>query len=431
MAVGKRGASPNVVAGIDDALHSSTRQVDLFELCELFAQMLAGPVAIEDPDFRLVAYSTKGDSGDEYRRRAILQRRTITEFPEWLTANGLLAQLRSSDEPLLIEKRAFARASAARYVAAVLDDSTQLGIVLACEGPTGFPLDAKAMVAEFAQLAAPGLAERRLLLANRSDHVSALLSDLLEGSQDAGVFASSWNATADAGVLLCALQPVAGGCAGVYETKRAVSMMVGSLGLAAATAAIGSVVYVLASCQDSDAAAAERTASKLTVIGDRVKTMHDTSVVIAVGTPCRLGDVRQSRPEVDRVLRALQDPRAQRTVASHADLAGLISLIELEDFFSERPYLRRGKLQGIIEHDHLHGTAYVETLRAFLRAFGQVRVAADRLCLHPNSFRYRLRRLGEIFQIDLDNPDERLALELQLRYGGHDADSHRGSWRSS
>jgi DNA-binding PucR family transcriptional regulator len=36
--------------------------------------------------------------------------------------------------------------------------------------------------------------------------------------------------------------------------------------------------------------------------------------------------------------------------------------------------------------------------------------------VHPNTFRYRLRRITEVFGLDLGEPDERLVAELQLRF---------------
>jgi DNA-binding PucR family transcriptional regulator len=58
---------------------------------------------------------------------------------------------------------------------------------------------------------------------------------------------------------------------------------------------------------------------------------------------------------------------------------------------------------------------YLETLREYLAAFGDVPLAAERLQVHPNTFRYRLRRLVEMFDVDLEDPDTRLLLHLQLR----------------
>jgi DNA-binding PucR family transcriptional regulator len=42
--------------------------------------------------------------------------------------------------------------------------------------------------------------------------------------------------------------------------------------------------------------------------------------------------------------------------------------------------------------------------------------AAARVNVHPNTFRYRLRRITELFDLDLSDPDERLVAELQLRF---------------
>lgn len=59
-------------------------------------------------------------------------------------------------------------------------------------------------------------------------------------------------------------------------------------------------------------------------------------------------------------------------------------------------------------------TSYIATLRAFLDGFGDVRVAADLVGVHPNTFRYRLRRLSELAALDLDDPVKRLVVHLQL-----------------
>jgi DNA-binding PucR family transcriptional regulator len=60
------------------------------------------------------------------------------------------------------------------------------------------------------------------------------------------------------------------------------------------------------------------------------------------------------------------------------------------------------------------------TLRAYLDAMGDVVAASKRISVHPNTFRYRLRRLVELFDIDVKNVDERLVLELQFRLLGDD-----------
>jgi DNA-binding PucR family transcriptional regulator len=57
-----------------------------------------------------------------------------------------------------------------------------------------------------------------------------------------------------------------------------------------------------------------------------------------------------------------------------------------------------------------------ETLRAFLDDPGQPLRVAQRLGVHPQTVRYRLRRLRELLPPGtLDDPDRRFALALALR----------------
>ncbi len=51
----------------------------------------------------------------------------------------------------------------------------------------------------------------------------------------------------------------------------------------------------------------------------------------------------------------------------------------------------------------------------WLEAGGDIGVAADRLGVHPNTLRYRLPRVAELFDVKLDEPDDRLSAWMQLR----------------
>jgi DNA-binding PucR family transcriptional regulator len=56
-----------------------------------------------------------------------------------------------------------------------------------------------------------------------------------------------------------------------------------------------------------------------------------------------------------------------------------------------------------------------ETLAAWLDAQGHHPTVAAELHIHPQTVRYRLARLRERFGGVLDDPDERLALQIALR----------------
>ena len=63
------------------------------------------------------------------------------------------------------------------------------------------------------------------------------------------------------------------------------------------------------------------------------------------------------------------------------------------------------------------GRRLTETLRAWLAEQGRLRRVAERLDVHPQTVRYRLARLRELFGDALDDPDGRFWLELALRAG--------------
>ncbi len=55
------------------------------------------------------------------------------------------------------------------------------------------------------------------------------------------------------------------------------------------------------------------------------------------------------------------------------------------------------------------------TLRSWLRHRGSQRAIAEELFVHPQTVRYRLRRLRELFGAALEDPDRRFELEIALR----------------
>ncbi|MFC5207215.1 helix-turn-helix domain-containing protein [Pseudonocardia sulfidoxydans] len=68
-----------------------------------------------------------------------------------------------------------------------------------------------------------------------------------------------------------------------------------------------------------------------------------------------------------------------------------------------------------MESDASGRSEYVNTLAASLENWGETRRAADILHIHPNTLRYRLAQLTDLAGIDLDDPTQRLVLQLQLR----------------
>jgi DNA-binding PucR family transcriptional regulator len=65
-------------------------------------------------------------------------------------------------------------------------------------------------------------------------------------------------------------------------------------------------------------------------------------------------------------------------------------------------------------HDHSHATEYVATLQAWLQAQGDPAEAGERLGIHENTVRYRLRKMSEIVDLQLDDAKKRPVMMIEL-----------------
>jgi DNA-binding PucR family transcriptional regulator len=127
--------------------------------------------------------------------------------------------------------------------------------------------------------------------------------------------------------------------------------------------------------------------------------------------------VPRSRQDADRILRLLRERERDGSVriATIEDVRMEVLLLRLAEVGEDDLVPDDGPLSALVQHDSQHGTRYVETLAAYLEAFGDIGHAARRLGVHHNTFRYRLQKLQELPGVSLDDPSQRLALQLQLR----------------
>jgi sugar diacid utilization regulator len=180
----------------------------------------------------------------------------------------------------------------------------------------------------------------------------------------------------------------------------------------AACVAIGTRVYALVP-HSGDAAELRPLAQSIV---DRAREALRVSLKAGVGSMVRsLREVPESRRDADVVVDVLRRQPA-RSVAHIDDVSSHAVLHHLTEIARDRPELLTGRVSELAAQDAEKGTSWVPTLRAYLDAFGDVAAAAQRVNVHPNTFRYRIRRIGEVFGVDLDDPDERLVVELQLRF---------------
>jgi hypothetical protein len=129
----------------------------------------------------------------------------------------------------------------------------------------------------------------------------------------------------------------------------------------------------------------------------------------------RVADIPRSRRAAERALAVLEGLDDDRRVVHIADVRSRAVLLDLMELAAERAELREGALQQVLADEPERAGEHRATLRAYLDCSGNVAAAAKHLGIHPNTLRYRVRRLVERTGLDLDDPDQRLVTELQLR----------------
>ena len=398
---------------------------DLFALANAAAALLDAPVTIEDRSSRVLAFSGRQDEADTARVETILGRQVPQRYSRLLAEHGIFRELYRTDLPVYVPPLPTTENdfTIPRVAVAVRAGDEILGSIWAAvhhpplseERSQALRDAAKLVALHMLRIRAGADVERRL----RAD----LVSTALEGGAGARE-ALDRLGLADQPVVVLALavpdlaaEAVLGNAGLITERQRladAFAMHLGAINPRAAAALVGDVAYGLIPVRrdrtDGEATAVRIGTDFLDRIGDRVAAQIGVGPVVQ--EPARLADARAS---ADRALRVLRSGRGSQRVARLADVHVESLVLELRDLVAARGDQPTGPVARLFAYDEQHNASLVETLRAWLDAFGDVIAAANALYVHPNTFRYRLRRLAEVGSLDLDDPEARFAAMLQLR----------------
>jgi hypothetical protein len=137
--------------------------------------------------------------------------------------------------------------------------------------------------------------------------------------------------------------------------------------------------------------------------------------VLGVGASAGLGttvDWTQARISFVRARSALELADGQPVLISAREQAGEL-LLRRDPLLAQE--LAADRLSPLQELSAGSRGRLTETLQAWLAEQGRLGQVAERLGIHPQTVRYRLGRLRELFGDALDDPEARFWLELALR----------------
>ncbi|MEU2231449.1 PucR family transcriptional regulator [Streptomyces vietnamensis] len=393
---------------------------DLFALANAIATLLDAPVTIEDRRSRILAFSGRQDEADAPRVESILARQVPERYLRHHEEHGVFKELYRSEGLVHVPAPTLGgEVALPRVAVAVRAGDEFLGSVWAAlrkpltpEREKAFLEAAKLVALHMLRFRAGKDAENRL----RAD----LVTTALEGGAGA-VEALGRLGLVDEPTLVMAmgLAPEQGEDHAHVTAERqrlaaALAVHLTAVQPRSAVALLGDVAYALFPVLGDNAHTRERAlqvaANFLQRTGDR------TGAVIGIGSVAEEpAALPRSRANADRALRVLFTGRTAKRVASIADVYVDALLLEMRDLAVANRDELSGPLARLVAYDAKHNAHLVETLRAWLDAFGDVITASASVFVHPNTFRYRIRRVAEVGEIDLQDPSARFAAMLQLR----------------
>ncbi|GAA5117874.1 PucR family transcriptional regulator [Pseudonocardia adelaidensis] len=390
---------------------------DLFALSNTVAAALGGAVTIEDRASRVLAFSGNQAVADAARVATVLGRQVPAEWRDRLTAAGVFDRLYSSGEPIDVVLPV--PGLHPRAAVAVRAGEEILGSIWAT---TDGPLDAdrSRTLVSAARTAALHILEERAVESAGRRRRAELTARLLDGEPGDPAAETAADTARRLGLpegpFVVAAARLDGGPDLAADRQAGLQRTADALGMHLATVSPGAVTTVL---DDTAYAVLALPPGTLRVPGAVRRTLHrladrrDPPIAIGVSRPVgRPARLAVARADADAVLAV---PPDRGRVADVTDVWAQVVLAQVPVPARLRDYFRTGPLAEVARYDAEHHTPLLESLRTYLESFGDVVGAATRLHVHPNTLRYRLRRIRELTGLDLDDPDARLAVGLQLR----------------
>lgn len=384
---------------------------DLFSLADAIAAVVDAPVTIEDARSRVLAYSSRQDRADPARVATIIGRRVPDATLQQFRRRGVLREVGKGAEPVFVP--GLEDGTLPRLIMPVRVGSELLGSIWAVvpgpvspERAAAFADTAAVVALHLLRLRAGSNVERRLM----RDLVATLLhgtGDMVSAADRLGLRRTTHR------VVAFGLRGTSTDEGGMEALRLALfDRLRSACGLPTRTplAELGGTVYALVETGQEQGVPRWSWLSRALV-----DPVPGVQVVAGVGGPAAgIEALPTARVQADEVLALLLASPELGRWASFEDVWARLVVRRVASSDAVAELLHTGPVRLLQEHDETHGTDYVRTLETWLAYAGDQTEVARRLHVHRNTLRYRLRRITEIIPLRLDDPDVRLALQLQL-----------------
>ena len=367
---------------------------DVTALANAMARSLGRPVAVLDQQWGVLGYSSLDHGGDRLQRDAILRQQVPKEQARHETRRALFTD-DSAQRFSTGGSYAEPGAPTSRVGAGIRHGTEPLGMVWVLEGHTPLGDAQLNRIAAFARAAAPHLLRLRELRLDARARQGALVADALEPGPGAPVAVRKLGLDVAAGLVVIAIAP-AESPAGPAELD-AIATALAVYRPSAVCALLDGVVVVIAA-----------PGAPFDWVGDLLRAAEPTALAGIGSVVTAVAGLARSAVDAGLVLRTLRaDGTTSPGWAPVAQAWAPAALLELSELLVDHPDLLANRVVPRMDE---------RTVLAWIEHHGDIRGAATELGVHPNTVRYRIRRMAES-GVDLDDPAARLIVWLTLRSG--------------
>lgn len=384
---------------------------DLYGLAHTVATLTKGMVSIEDERSHVLAYSAADDAADELRTLSILGREGPREYLRRLQEWGVFDRIRRSDDVVEVpaDDDLGIRRRLVVGIRSIPDDAgavTTLGSIWIQQGQQSFSPDADRVLRGAAAVAARLVKRIRDAPTNEALQIQRLLG-ARGGGVDVPSLAASLSIPASGHAAVVGFAAI--GDRPIAALSSPLRLHASAFHRSSLATTIGGRVYVLFPGFSSGTPVESWTREVIA----RVETRTGIALRAAVAASVRqLSDAAAARFEVDRVL---DRTTGENRVTTLEESRTSVLLGEIVELVANHEQLIDPRIATLRRYDEKNDGVMTQSLEAYLAHFGDVRAAAEVLRVHPNTLRYRMKRVEEILGTDLGDPDERVLTELQLR----------------
>jgi DNA-binding PucR family transcriptional regulator len=390
----------------------------LDEFADLISQLLQCPITIEDANHRLLAYSTHDERTDPARISTIIGRRVPEKVINQLWKEGTIPALLKTNQPLRVKSINDIGLSN-RVAISIWNQEELLGFIWALEIDKSLTESDFTLLKKAAEAAKNKLLQLQIRKNKKEEHSQEFFWKLLTGhllvkediietfqtlkitpppSFAVLVFKFHQNISSQEEQYISYL----------LKTSQRLSIMLYTIDC--------NQLILLVSANNIDQPLSElENFSKtfVTKMKERYGIKNITPVFSSIYVDyLKIGKAYQ---ETLAILSIKEKFPIETDHIYNYQKLGIYQLFDLLVEKRKSEEYENHSLKNLYEYDHKHKSNLVETLEVFLNKDTNINEAAKELNVHANTLNYRLKRISEIGDVNLKDPNQKMMLFLDLK----------------